>query len=138
MQVRLVEPTQAEVDAGNKVEEADRADGTPQAASEAGAAPLSRGVDAVAQLSLTNNLVWSRVVAPGATLDVPFEYVVNELCAAATRGALWETRGRLAPTLTSCRLLTPDALLVRLSTSTPTSTGTRLNTRQGPPSSSTT
>jgi len=71
-QVKLVRPTAAEVEAGCKIEEAERA------AEADGEMELGQGApSAVAQLKSTNNLVWSRLVAPGETVAIPFEYAVE-------------------------------------------------------------
>jgi len=63
IRVKLVTPTAAEVDEGTKQEEKER-DGT-----------ATEPIDAVAQVKTTNNLVWSKHVAAGETIDIPFEYV---------------------------------------------------------------
>lgn len=75
IKVKLIQPTREEVDAGSEMERKERA-GAGAEGGDAGAGGADIG-DAVAQVKLTNNLVWTRNIAAGRSIEIPFHYSVE-------------------------------------------------------------
>lgn len=73
IKVKLVQPTKEEVEAGTAAEAKQKDNAAGGGAGGAGAGDG----DMVMQVKLTNNLVWTRNVSPGATIEIPFEYAVE-------------------------------------------------------------
>lgn len=86
IKVKLIQPTREEVDRGTaeeakqKAEQAARAEAVARG-SGAGAAGAGAGAPApqslVTQVKATNNLVWTRPLEPGASVEIPFEYAIE-------------------------------------------------------------
>lgn len=76
IKVKLIQPTREEVDAGTKAEAKQKAAAAGGAGSGAGAGAAAHG-DMVAQVKLTNNLVWTRALPAGGACTIPFEYTVE-------------------------------------------------------------
>ena len=73
VKVKLVEPSSDAVEAGTEKEAARRSSAAGTGDDSVGDSPD----DGVALVKDTHNLVWTRNVAPSATVTVPYEYVVE-------------------------------------------------------------
>lgn len=74
IQVKPIEPSEAELAAGTAAHDSKEA---VDDVAHGGAGDVSEHEDSVAQVKATNNVVWSRMIAPGATTEFLFEYAIE-------------------------------------------------------------